>query len=83
MSKSTDKLNFNSGRCLLEFTFPQQNSNSKPRFSTWTKFHDFMDRFVFSTKYKTKDEYSLRASNNLRPLALQEELVQEKILSPE
>ena len=36
-----------------------------------------MDRFVFSTKYKTKDEYSLRASNNLRPLALQEELVQE------
>ena len=42
-----------------------------------------MDRFVFSTKYKTKDEYSLRASNNLRPLALQEVLVQEKILSPE
>ena len=42
-----------------------------------------MDRFVFSTKYKTKDEYSLRASNSLRPLALQEELVQEKILSPE
>ena len=37
-----------------------------------------MDRSVFSTKYKTKDEYSLRASNNLRPFALQEELGQEK-----
>ena len=81
MWKSADKLKFQFWK--VEFTIPQQNSNSKPRFNTWTKFHDFIDRFVFSTKYKTKDEYSLRASNNLRPLALQEELVQEKILSPE
>ena len=52
-------------------------------FSTKYKTKDELDRFVFSTKYKTKDEYSLRASNNLRPLALKEVLVQEKILSPE
>ena len=83
MSKSADKLKFQFWKVSVRVTIPQQNSNSKPRFNTWTKFHDFMDRLVFSSKYKTKDEYSLRASNNLRPLALQEELVQEKILSPE
>ena len=51
--------NINTGRCLLETNIPQQNCSSKPRFNTWTKFQDFMDRSGFSSKYKTKNEYNL------------------------
>ena len=59
MSKYAHKLKFQIWKVSVRVYYSQQNSNSKTRFSTWSKFHDFIDRSGFSTKYKTKDEYSL------------------------